>query len=125
MIAAIPTTQRDHSELMRSAQAALDSGLDLAAGVTARIVLEGHIKQLGERFDCVSRGRWPNLKSHVRRLSQEGHLSTPLQRQTEVVIDICNACAHNLPVETWQIEFAVAAVRSFANQYPMGEGVTA
>ena len=119
MVATITPTRRNQADLLRAAELALHCGLDLAAGMTVRAVLESHTSYLCTAHNCSPGAKRPSLATYVERLFMQRHITKSDHRQLRWVIDICNRAAHNDGVSWDEIVFAINAAKEFVELYPL------
>lgn len=113
MVATLTPQRRNQNDLLRSARVALQSGLDLAAGVTARIALEAHVKLLCQSHNCKPCHERAGAREYVVQLYKERHITKATKLELDLVLKICNRCAHNEGVAWNEIVYAIGAVRDF------------
>ena len=99
--------------MLAGAREALQNGLVVSSGVMARAALEGHLRDLYRYYVCTVVPRRYTAKDLVGQLSRARQVDKSTQKAVKAAIANGNRCAHNAPVDYFEVVILIEEVQCF------------
>ena len=106
-------------QTLTDATKALDRGMEVAAGVLARVALEVHLRALCIAYGYVRKKPRPPPAMDLIYLYRKKHFDQPTFARMKRAIKLGNYCAHGHDVPADQVEWLVSVVRKFMLTHPL------